>query len=182
MPYVEKDRKRNAVTWWGDRQATVAYCKVNLPRLCSQFGGDPDRVFLCGFSRGAIGAGYIGLADDAIAGLWRGVFTHDHFDGQRTWGYPEDDRASALGRLARLRGRPVLVCGTPGLMRDVRDRYLQAHRDLARFTFLDVPTDRIFRIPEGPVIHEHTDLWMHRESEWRRAARAWIERVEREGT
>jgi hypothetical protein len=177
MPYVEKGRKRNAVTWWGDRRATVDYCKVNLPRICKQFGGDPDRVFLCGFSRGAIAAGYIGLADDGIAALWKGFFTHDHFDGQRKWNYPESDRASALGRLRRLKGRPVLVCGTPDLMKKVRDEYLQEHRDLARFTFLDVPTDRIFTIPEGKVIHPHTDLWMHRESAYRKQARAWMERV-----
>ena len=62
MPYVEKGRNKNAVKWWGDKQATVDYCKVNLPRICKKFGGDPNNVFICGFSRGAIGASYIGLA------------------------------------------------------------------------------------------------------------------------
>ena len=52
MPYVEKGRKRNAVTWWGDRQATVDYCKVNLPRICKDFGGDPDNVLIYGESGG----------------------------------------------------------------------------------------------------------------------------------
>lgn len=172
MPYVEKGRKRNAVTWWGDKQATVDYCKVNLPRICKQFGGDPDSVFICGFSRGAIGVSYIGLADDEIAALWKGVFTHDHFDGERKWGYPDSDRASALVRLARLKGRPVLICGVKATK--VRDQYLKAHLGLARFTFLDVPTDRIFNIPEGNVVHPHTDLWMHRDSKYREQARAWI--------
>ena len=112
MPYIEKGKTKNAVTWWGDRQATVDYCKVNLPRICKQFGGDPSNLFLCGFSRGAIAASYIGLADDEIAAFWKGFFTHDHFDGQNEhWGYPECDRPSALKRLARLKGRPVLVCG-----------------------------------------------------------------------
>ena len=37
--------------------------------------------------------------------------------GSRKWGYPESDRASALKRLARLKGRPVLVCGTARLQR-----------------------------------------------------------------
>ena len=86
MPYVEKGGTMNAVTWWGDKQATVEYCKVNLPRICEQFGGDPENVFICGFSRGAIGASYIGLADDEIAALWKGMFTHDHFDGQKKVG------------------------------------------------------------------------------------------------
>jgi len=175
MPYVETGRKENAVTWWGDRKATVEYCKVNLPRICRKFGGDLDNVFICGFSRGAIGSSYIGLADDEIASLWKGMFTHDHFDGQRKWGYPESDRESALRRLARLKGRPVLVCGQHASF--VRDQFLKDHMYLARFTFLDVPTGKIFKIPEGNVIHSHTDLWMHRESKYRRQARAWLQQV-----
>lgn len=175
MPCIEKGRKENAVTWWGDRQATVDYCKANVPRICEQFSGDPDNVLICGFSRGAIGVSYIGLADDGIATLWKGVFTHDHFDGEREWEYPESDRASALVRLARLKGRPVLVCGTGAS--NVRDQYLNAHSGLAQFSFLDVPTSRIFNIPEGHVVHSHTDLWMHRESEYRTQARAWFEQV-----
>jgi len=168
MPYVEKGRKKNAVTWWGDRQATVDYCKVNLPRICKEFGGDPDNLFICGFSRGAIGASYIGLADDQIAMFWKGIFTHDHFDGQLKWGYPESDRKSALKRLARLKGRPVLVCGGYA-------DYLKEHLELAQFTFLDVPVAKIFTIPDGKVIHPHTDMWMHRESEYRSQARAWLQ-------
>lgn len=39
MPYVEKGRLTNALNWWGDRQSTIDYCKVNLPRICAQFGG-----------------------------------------------------------------------------------------------------------------------------------------------
>jgi len=175
MPYIEKERKQNAVTWWGDRQATIDYCKLNLPRICLRFGGDPDNIFLCGFSRGAIGASYLGLADDEIASLWKGILTHDHFDGQRTWNYPESDRASALKRLARLQGRPVLVCGQHAT--HVRDQFLNAHLDLARFTFLDIPTTEIFRIPEGQYLHPHTDLWMHRESPYRQQARAWLQNV-----
>jgi hypothetical protein len=112
-------------------------------------------------------AAFLGLADDEIAKLWKGIFTHDHFDGQRDWKYPECDRKSALTRLARLKGRPVLVCGKEA-------DYIKEHLDLARFTFLDVPTEKIFNIPEGKVIHSHTDLWMHRDSEYRKKARAWL--------
>jgi hypothetical protein len=128
-------------------------------------------VFICGFSRGAIAAGYIGLADDEIASFWRGMFTHDHFDGQfENWGYPESDRASALKRLARLKGRPVLVCGTGA-------DYLRENHDFARFTFLEVPVGELFEIPEGKVIHPHTDLWMHKESKYRQQAREWLAKV-----
>ena len=172
MPYVGETARENAVTWWGDRQLTVDYCKVNVPRICETFGGDPENVFICGFSRGAIGASYIGLADDEIASLWKGFFTHDHFDGERGWAYPQSDRASALLRLARLNGRPVLVCSTTASL--IRDQYLIHHPGLGEFTFLDVPTHLLFNIPEGDVIHPHTDLWMHKESEFRRQAQAWI--------
>ncbi len=167
MPYIAEDKQQNTRTWWGDRQATVDYCKVNLPRICEQFGGDPESLFICGFSRGAIGASYIGLADDEIAALWKGMFTHDHFDGHRKWGYPASDRTSALARLARLNGRPVLVCG------EAND-FLQMHQGIADFTFLRPPIAEIFDIPDGKVIHPHTDLWMHRESEYRRQVRQWF--------
>lgn len=170
MPYVAEGGKGNALNWWGDRDATVAYCKTNLPRICEEFGGDPKQVFLCGFSRGAIAAGYIGMADDGIAKLWKGIFTHDHFDGQKKWGYPNSDRESALKRLARLNGRPVLVCGNSA-------DYLKEHADLADFTFLKVPVREVFAIPEGPVVHAHTDLWMHKPSPYREKARAWLARV-----
>lgn len=167
MPYVAKDKKQNTRTWWGDRQATVDYCKLNLPRICEKFGGDPESLFICGFSRGAIGASYIGLADDEIAALWKGMFTHDHFDGHRKWGYPASDRASALARLARLNGRPVLASGGA-------NDFLQMHQGIADFTFIRPPIAEIFDIPDGRVIHPHTDLWMHRESEYRRQVRQWF--------
>ncbi|MGC6425586.1 MAG: hypothetical protein ACON5H_01155 [Akkermansiaceae bacterium] len=168
MPYIEKGEKKNAVTWWGDREATVNYCKVNVPRICEEFGGDPKRVFLCGFSRGAIAASYIGLADDEIAKLWKGMITHDHFDGQKKWAYPQSDRQSALKRLARLKGRPVLVCGGG-------NDFLKDHPELGQCTFIKPLVGKIFTIPEGKVIHPHTDLWMHRKSRYRDEARAWLE-------
>ena len=167
MPYIQKGRKENTVTWWGDRQATIDYCKVNLPRICDEFGGDPENLFICGFSRGAIACSYIGLADDEIAALWKGMIAHDHFDGQRKWGYPQSDRASALERLARLKGRSVLVCGNA-------NDYLKKYPELGNFTFLPVPVTKIFDIPDGLVIHPHTDLWAHRESPTRQRARAWL--------
>jgi hypothetical protein len=169
MPYIEKGGKENAVTWWGDKQATVEYCKANLPRICQRFGGDSESIFICGFSRGAIGASYIGLADDEIAAFWKGMITHDHFDGDKSWNYPESDRESALIRLARLKGRPVLACG-------VGSDFLSDHSDLAKVTFLRPPIEQLFKIPEGKVIHPHTDLWMHRESEFRDQARQWLVR------
>jgi len=170
MPYVQVGKKENAVTWWGDKDATVDYCKTNLPRMCARFGGDPKRVVLCGFSRGAIACSYLGLADEDIAKLWVGMFAHDHFDGQKKWGYPNSDRAAALKRLARLKGRPVFLSGGA-------NEFLKEHPTLGVFTFQTVPVAKIFDIPEGPVIHPHTDLWMHRDSDQRKKVRSWLAEV-----
>lgn len=170
MPYIEIGRKKNAITWWGDKDATVEYCKKNIPRICAEFGGDLDNIIICGFSRGAIAASYIGLADDGIAGLWKGFFTHDHFDGERKWAYPNSDRESALKRLGRLNGRPAFVGGKG-------TGFLTNHKGLADFKFFKVPVKNIFNIPEGNVVHPHTDLWMHRESKYRKEARSWLQNV-----
>jgi hypothetical protein len=167
MPYIQKGKKENALTWWGDREATIDYCKVNLPRICADFGGDTNNLFICGFSRGAIACSYIGLADDEIASFWKGMITHDHFDGQREWEYQASDRESALRRINRLNNRPALICGD-------KNSFLKDHTDLADFTFLPVPVNDIFSIPEGKVLHPHTDLWAHRESSTRQKARAWL--------
>ena len=140
MPCIETGGRENALRWWGDREATIDYCKKNLSRICAQFGGDPESVFICGFSRGAIAASYIGLADNAIASFWKGMMTHDHFDGEQSWDYPESDRAAALARLARLKGRPVLGCGQG-------NDFLQEHLELAEFTFLRPPVAKLFDIP-----------------------------------
>lgn len=175
MPYIETGGQENAITWWGDIQATVDYCKLNLPRICEEFGGDMDNLFVCGFSRGAIGVSYIGLADNEIASFWKGMFTHDHFDGQKEWEYPDSEREAALKRLARLKGRPVLVCSTKASR--IRDEYLVDHLNLGEFTFLNVPTTELFDIPEGSVIHPHTDLWMHKNSDYRKQARTWLSSV-----
>ena len=167
MPYIKKGGKENEVMWWGDRKATIQYCKDTLPRICEEFGGDVSNLFICGFSRGAIACSYIGLADDEIASFWKGMISHDHFDGQKQWGYTNDDRTSALKRIARLKGKPVLVCGKHA-------DYLKNYRSLADFTFLPVPVSEIFHIPEGKVIHPHTDMWAHRESTTRQRARDWL--------
>ena len=51
----------------------------------------------------------------------------------------------------RLKASPGFVCGN-------KNDYLKDHPKLGTFTFLPVPVSEIFDIPEGPVIHRHTDL------------------------
>jgi hypothetical protein len=186
LPFVAKDHNHNEVTWWGDEQATVEYAKRNVPRICREYGGDSSRVFLCGFSRGAIAVNYIGLYDDDIARLWCGFISHDHYDGVRewkgtAWGSPlADYRASAIQRLNRLQGRPVLICQNGGTS-DVEE-YLSDYINLANFTFLDVPVTKIFpQIPNDLTIHPHTDRWMFVDSRERRQVWKWMEKVSERG-
>ena len=177
LPYVAKDGRNNERTWWGDVDATVRYAKTNVPRICGEFGGDPSRVALCGFSRGAIGVSFLGLHDDEIAGLWRAFWTHDHFDGVREWKGQEWGsplaryREEAVARLRRLKGRPLLITGggaeTRRLLEPIAPQGV---------THLDVDMKALYgTFPNEAVPHPHTDRWPLRESEARRKAELWLE-------
>jgi hypothetical protein len=179
LPYVAKDRTKNERTWWGEIDATVGYAKANLPRICAEFGGDPKKVVLCGFSRGAIGASFLGLHDDEVAQLWCGLWAHDHFDGMlewkgHAWGSPlARYREEAMVRLRRLAGRPLLVT--------------QAGAETKKFISSIAPTNVEFLnvdmaahfggFPNDFVKHPHNDRWPLRGGPATEAARAWFTRV-----
>ncbi len=181
LPFVSEDKKQNAVTWWGDEDATVAYAKMVVPRILENYHGDPDRVVLCGFSRGAIAVSYIGLHDDAIAKLWSAFFTHDHFDGQKEWknqpwGSPlAQYRNAAAERLRRLNGRPFWVGqngGTKGIEAFLAEEGLLG---AGRFQFESIPIAEMFPlIPNAHVPHPHTDLWPLFPSEPSGRLRVWL--------
>jgi len=166
MPFVKvaDGRKENAVTWWGDVEETKAYCRKTVAFVCEKYGGDPKKVVLAGFSRGAIACNYIGLHDDEIAALWRGFFTFSHYDGQRTtWGYAAADRPAALRRLQRLQGRPQWIS---------MEASVDALRDYVKSTGIEAPftfTSIRFR--------NHSDQWVLRDIPERKAARDWLLRV-----
>lgn len=179
LPMVGLDKQSNAVTWWGDLSETIQYAKINVPRICEQYGGDPNKVFLCGFSRGAIATGFLGLHDDEIAKLWCGFISHDHFDGQREWrgtdwGSPLDTyQRQASGRLMRLNGRPFLVCQSPNT-KSVRE-YLQRSVSLDSFSFVDVDQKKILgSFPNALAVHPHNDRWLLRPSEEREQVSKWV--------
>jgi len=163
LPFVEVagGTSRNTITWWGDVRQSVHYCVATVRQTCADLGGDPDRVVLCGFSRGSLACNYIGLHDDEIARLWRGFVAHSHYDGvKRHWPYPKADRASALARLKRLGGRPQLISQERSTS-DVEE-YLAGTGVAGRFTFLPIP----FR--------NHSDEWVLRDLPERHRARAWL--------
>ncbi len=175
LPYLDNDGKANVTRWWGNKPEydpgpTIDYCKKAVPWICRQYGGDPGRVVLAGFSRGAIACNFIGLHDDEIAKLWAAFVPFSHYDGvHERWGYPGADRASALVRLKRLGGRPQFICGESGP--DGRGsfiatkRYLEGTGVTAPFTFRETG----FR--------NHNDAWTLRPSPARKELRRWLDEV-----
>jgi len=172
VPYLNAAGTANVITWWGDPpgydpQPTLAYTRATVRFVCEKFGGDPARVVLAGFSRGAIAANYLGLYDDATAPLWRAFLCYSHYDGVRTaWPYPGADRASALARLARLAGRPQFICGEGQNAADT-ERYLREISvwEQGKFTAL------------GTGFRNHNDAWILRPSPARTRLRAWLDEV-----
>ncbi len=180
LPYIAKDQQKNEITWWGDIDATVGYAKTNIPRICAEFGGDPKKVVLCGFSRGAIGVSFLGLHDDDIAKLWCGLWAHDHFDGVKAWTAPWGApltryREEAAVRLRRLQGRPVLVSQEyPGNQtRDFVEPIAAKNVD-----YLTIDMKALYgKFPNDAVKHPHNDRWPLRDCAATSVARAWFERV-----
>jgi hypothetical protein len=179
LPYVAKDRQKNEITWWGDIDATVGYAKTNLPRICAEFGGDPKKVVLCGFSRGAIGVSFLGLHDNDVAQLWCGLWAHDHFDGMlewkgHAWGSPlARYREEASVRLRRLQGRPLLVSQAGAQTR----RFIDALAP-SGVTYLTVDMAAHFgTFPNELAKHPHNDRWPLRDGPATASARTWFDRV-----
>ncbi|HVR84944.1 MAG TPA: hypothetical protein VMU54_11580 [Planctomycetota bacterium] len=169
MPYVRVTggRKENAANWWGDVEETKRYCLRTVALVCEQYGGDGKKLVLAGFSRGAIGCNYIGLHDDEIAPIWRAFVTFSHYDGQlTTWGYPGADRATALDRLKRLRGRPQFI-SMENSVEPIR-QYVAGTGVAGDFTFQTIP----FR--------NHSDQWVLRDVPERKVLRDWLQKALRD--
>lgn len=172
IPYLNSAGTRNVTQWWGDKpthdpQQTLAYCKKVVPWICQHYGGDPKRVVLCGFSRGAIACNYLGLYDDEIARLWRAFIPYSHYDGVHRWGYPGSDKASALKRLQRLGARPQFICHEGAGVSATR-HYLKETGVAGNFTI------------RATGFRNHNDAWLLRPSPARKALRAWLETVLRD--
>ncbi|MFC1757254.1 hypothetical protein ACFL2H_00595 [Planctomycetota bacterium] len=170
LPFLNNDATENVRTWWGDAPEynvtpTVDYCKKAVPWICETYQGDPQRILLVGFSRGAIACNYVGLHDDEIAKLWKCMIPFSHYDGVRRWPYPRSDRESALERLARLGDCEQLICsehtGGNANLQATRD-YLRSTKAWGQTTFLETG----FR--------NHNDAWILRPSGSRDALRKWV--------
>lgn len=166
MPFVDKKNGGNAATWWGDVEATVDYCKETVKQVCGEYGGDRSKLFIAGFSRGAIACNYIGLHDDEIASLWRGFICHSHYDGVRSWGYKDSDKASAAVRLKRLGHRPQFISQEQSIA--ATKEYLGNILPAGNFTFQALP------------FSDHTDTWVLRDIPERKIIRDWFKQVLKE--
>jgi hypothetical protein len=172
LPYLNNAGTANVIKWWGnpptfDPEPTLAYCRATVRYICEKFGGDPQRVILAGFSRGSIACGYLGLHDDETARLWRAFVCYSHYDGVLTnWPYPSADRASALARLERLKGRPQFICGeNDGVAKT--EQYLRETNSWDKGAFTIV----------GTGFRNHNDAWVLRPSEARTKLRAWLDTI-----
>lgn len=172
FPYIKDSIA--VTTWWGDEEATVAFALDNIRKVCSSFGGNPAEIFICGFSRGAIGVNYLGLYNEEIADVWLGFFTHDHYDGVKEWvgdwGKPLSDyRQAAKERFRRIKGRNCLISQNvkEGENTSETKKYIEEYRldTLANITFNLVSVSSIVPgIPSAFIPHSHTDKWLLYES------------------
>ena len=187
LPYISEDGSDNQIRWWGDLDATVNYAKQNVPKIIHDFNADPNNVFLCGFSRGAIGVNFIGMHDDEIAKLWTAMVSHDHFDGVKAWGGTrwgsplEAYREKAKARLSRVGDRPYLVSQNgPSDQNEafIRSTLQSARGDAGNFIFSHVKTsDALGDFPNDLAKSAHTDRWLVKPSVHRVKTWQWIRDV-----
>jgi hypothetical protein len=110
LPFLDRASGRIVENGWGNADETADYAVRMVAEVCEKFGGDPDRVVLTGFSRGAIACGYIGLRNERIAALWKGFHACQHYDGG---GWNGADMPGALGRATRFKGVAVFQTDNP---------------------------------------------------------------------
>jgi len=160
LPFVENvgGQKRNATKWWGDIAETKRYCLATVRDVCARYGGDPARVVLMGFSRGAIACTYVGLHDNEIASLWCGFLAHSHFEG--AFKHPAPDQAEWPTRFQRVGERPLFISHEKSTAK-TRTTLAATGVD-AHVTFADLP------------FPNHTARWVLCDLPLRDQARAWL--------
>jgi hypothetical protein len=165
LPFVESSdgQKRNATTWWGDVAETKRYCLATVRDVCRRFGGDPQRVVLVGFSRGAIACNYVGLHDEEIAQLWCGFLAHSHYEG--AFKHPASDESAWPQRLRRLGARPLFI--SHELSTQKTAAVIAASGVTGNFTFVDLPYPN------------HSAQWVLCDVPARQQAREWLQSVVR---
>lgn len=102
MPFLSSDlgnATEISTYWWGcptseagdacpkyfNITPTIAYLHSALHQAFDLYGGDPARVVITGWSRGAIAVGAIGLYNDATSSLFKAFLPYSHLDGDCGW-------------------------------------------------------------------------------------------------
>jgi hypothetical protein len=166
LPFVESKNgiTQNAPKWWGDIEESKRYTRETVLDICARYGGDPQRVMLCGFSRGSIGCNFIGLHDDDIAALWCGFVCHSHYDGvSARWPYEGASQAAALVRLKRLGNRPQWI--SHEVSTSATEKWLQSTGVKGNWTFVPMP------------FPNHSSAWVLRDMPERQKLREWVAKV-----
>ncbi|NJB81341.1 alpha/beta hydrolase family protein [Wenyingzhuangia aestuarii] len=104
LPFVNYKTGKTAPSGWGNPEDTVDYTLKVVDHIIKKFNGDPNNVFLTGFSRGAIACGFIGLRNKSIANTWKGIHMCQHYDGDGWGGSKLND---AILRLQNLNGTKI---------------------------------------------------------------------------
>ena len=161
LPFVDRQQRQHALNWWGDADETVRYCLLAIDATCDHWGGDRERMILCGFSRGSLATSYIGLRNDQIAAQWQGLMAHSHFDGVRSWPYADSDAQSAIERQSRFRGKPQWV--SHELSTQPTLEFLRHHEllhDKIRVCDLPYPNHSAdWILKDIPIAHEARQWW-----------------------
>jgi hypothetical protein len=129
------------------------------------YNADPARVVIAGFSRGAVGVNYLGLADDAVASLWAASVAYAHYDGQpmdATNPYPDAGPPASYERLRRLGRRPQYIVAELNGSRAETEPYIEASGVPINATYAETG------------FCNHNDGWVLRPSPARDALRAWF--------
>ena len=106
LPFVDRQRGEIAESGFGSNAGadTTAHALDAVEDICNNWGGDRKRLFICGFSRGSIACGYIGLSNDKIAKLWKGIIGCQHYDGSN---WRQSNIKEAVQRAPRFQGRAI---------------------------------------------------------------------------
>jgi len=128
LPFVDRAIGEIAEAGFGsnDGDDTAIYAMDVIEDICANWGGDRNNLFLCGFSRGAIACGYIGLRNDKIAEQWKGLVACQHYDGSR---WRQSRMEDAVKRAPRFRGKAIFQVDNTG--KTAKYEQLMDHTDPA---------------------------------------------------
>ena len=156
-PIVGQDQQ-HAIQWWGDIEKTKAYCIAAIDQVCRDYGGDPRKIILMGFSRGSIACNYLGLHDDRMSRLWAGFMGHSHYEG--SFRHPAPDEPLWQERYKRLGERPLFLSHERSVA--VIQSALEAAHPNAKVTFATLSYPN------------HSARWVLCDVPLRRQARQWL--------